>query len=919
VRRAYDACHSNNDLFSESNALIELVLTPSGHLALLESGDPAGAGLSGELAVALLRAYETDPSELLLQLSADAHKTPLPPAFKFWGDFAERYLTALCHIPESVEARIEPLAPPLGAFAAMVETPPPFRGAEYLSVETLSNLWIGLDTYARAQIATEKGGLTAWLRRRSPLWQRVGRVCFHLAENKRDADFPFAFLATYAPKLLDGRRVQYLPLGKALEEYAGAKNKATLIDLLTPVQRASEKCAWVREIVDSGEVFHPLRWTPKEAHKLLHDIPVLEESGLLARVPDWWSKRPPRVRVGVSIGGSKTSQFGVDAMLDFKAEMTLEGEALSDEEWQNVLAGTDGLVLLKGKWVEVDREKLTHALEQWKAVETEAGSDGISFLQGMRMLAGASVDPELDGLFSGEGAAWSDVRAGQWLEDQLKELRAPGSAVSLKDLRATLRPYQEMGVKWLDTLTRLRLGACLADDMGLGKTIQVISLLLLRKQRSAASASPPALLVLPASLLANWKSEIEKFAPSLSCRFAHPSQLAAADFKKAADDPSTFITGADVVLTTYSMVARLEWLSKIDWSLVVADEAQAIKNPGARQTRAVKQLKSSARIAMTGTPVENRLSDLWSIFDFICPGLLGSVQAFGAFVKRLEQRATEQYAPLRKLAAPYILRRLKTDKSIIADLPDKIELQAFCNLSKKQAALYEKSVDELAQALQSSEGIQRRGVVLAFILRFKQICNHPAQWLGSGAYEPDESGKFRRLREIGEELAERQEKALIFTQFREMTEPLAAFLGGIFGRSGLVLHGGTDVKRRKKIVDEFQAENGPPFLVLSLKAGGTGLNLTAATQVIHFDRWWNPAVENQATDRAYRIGQKKNVVVHKFVCQGTIEEKIDALIRDKSKLAGEILEGGVPTLVTEMSDKQLLDLVKLDVNTIAED
>ena len=899
--------------------MIELILTPAGHLALFESGDPAATGLSEALAAPLRRAYKASPSELLLQLSTDANKTPLPPAFKFWSGFAERYLTALCHIPETVEGRIEALAPPLDDLKSMTEAPPPFRGAEYLSVETLSKLWTELDAYSCAEIATEKGGLTAWLQRRSPLWQRVGRVCFHLAENKRDAECPFAFLATYAPKLLDGRRVQYLPLGKALEEYAGSKNKSTLINLLTPVQRASEKCAWVRELVDSGEVFHPLRWTPQEAHRLLHDIPVLEECGLLARVPDWWSKRPLRVRVGVSIGDKKSSQFGVDSMLDFQAKMTLEGEALSDEEWQGILAGTDGLVLLKGKWVEVDREKLTLALEQWKAVEAEAGRDGISFLQGMRMLAGASLDPKMDGLFSGDGVAWSEVHAGNWLEEHLKELRQPGVAAPLKDLRATLRPYQQMGVNWLDALTRLKLGACLADDMGLGKTIQVISLLLLRKQRAIPGAAAPALLVLPASLLSNWKSEIEKFAPSLSCRFAHPSQLSAADFKNAGDDPAEFVAGADVVLTTYSMVARLEWLGKIEWSLVVADEAQAIKNPGARQTRAVKQLKASARIALTGTPVENRLSDLWSIFDFICPGLLGTVKAFGAFVKRLELRETEQYAPLRKLAGPYILRRLKSDKSIIADLPDKIELQAYCNLSRKQAALYEKSVGELAQALESSDGIQRRGVVLAFILRFKQICNHPAQWLGSGDYEPDESGKFRRLREIAEELAERQERALIFTQFREMTEPLAAFLSGIFGRSGLVLHGGTDVKRRKKIVDEFQAENGPPFLVLSLKAGGTGLNLTAATQVIHFDRWWNPAVENQATDRAYRIGQKKNVVVHKFVCQGTIEEKIDALIRDKSKLAGEILEGGTPTLVTEMSDKQLLDLVKLDVNTIAED
>jgi non-specific serine/threonine protein kinase len=895
----------------------ELILTPSGHVALVDGAEPAAVELPGALAESLRRAYGVSPSELLLQLSTAAQQQPLAPAFKFWGGFAERYLTALCHIPESVEGRLEPVALPAETVAGMLEAPPPFRGAEYLASETLTRIWDEMDAYARAEIAAEKGGLSAWLRRRSPLWQRVGRVCFHLAENKRDAEYPFAFLATYAPKLLDGRRVQYLPLGKALEEYAGAKHKATLINLLTPVQRAAEKCAWVRTLVDLREVFQPLRWTPPEAHRLLHDIPLLEESGLLVRVPDWWSKRPPRVRVSVAIGAVKGSDFGADAMLDFNAGLTLDGEPLSTEEWQRVLDGADGLVLLKGKWVEVDREKLTRALEQWQAVAAEAGSDGISFLQGMRMLAGASLDPETDALFSGEGAAWSEVHAGPWLAERLQELRQPGVASVPAALRATLRPYQEAGVAWLDALTRLQLGACLADDMGLGKTIQVLALLLLRKQRGPAQ--PPALLILPASLLANWKSEAEKFAPSLQCRFVHPSQLPAAELQKAAENPAAFVAGADLVLTTFSMVARLNWLNALAWSLIVVDEAQALKNPGARQTRAVKQLKGSARIALTGTPVENRLSDLWSIFDFVNPGLLGSVKSFREFVKRLETRAEGQFAPLRNLVKPYILRRLKSDKSIVNDLPDKVELQAYCNLSHKQAALYEKSVNELARALESADGIQRRGIVLGFIMRFKQICNHPAHWLGSGDYAPDESGKFRRLREICEELAERQERALIFTQFREMTEPLAAFLGGIFGRAGLVLHGGTDVKRRKNIVDEFQSENGPPFLVLSLKAGGTGLNLTAATQVLHFDRWWNPAVENQATDRAYRIGQKKNVVVHKFVCQGTIEEKIDALIRDKSKLAGEILEGGVPTLVTELSDAELLNLVKLDVNTIAED
>jgi len=444
-------------------------------------------------------------------------------------------------------------------------------------------------------------------------------------------------------------------------------------------------------------------------------------------------------------------------------------------------------------------------------------------------------------------------------------------------------------------------------------------LLLTMKQNLRDGNSSPALLVLPASLLANWKTEFEKFAPSLKILFAHPSQASASDLQEAADDPEAFIKGVDAVLTTYAMAKRQEWLQSLNWSLIVLDEAQAIKNPDTRQARAVKQLTAGARIALTGTPVENRLSDLWSIFDFLCPKLLGSAKEFARFVKSLEDREQDQYAPLRRLVSPYILRRMKTDKRIIADLPDKTEVQAFCNLTKRQAVLYEQSVDELGKALNDAEGIQRRGIILSFILRFKQICNHPAQWLATGDYAPGESGKYRRLQELCEQIAQRQEKLLVFTQFREITQPIAEYLAGIFGRRGLVLHGQVPVGKRKKLVDDFQREDGPPFFVLSLKAGGTGLNLTAASHVIHFDRWWNPAVENQATDRAFRIGQKKNVIVHKFVCRGTIEERIDSMIADKADLADQILDAGVPKMITEMDDKALLELVRLDLTSIAED
>ena len=381
-----------------------------------------------------------------------------------------------------------------------------------------------------------------------------------------------------------------------------------------------------------------------------------------------------------------------------------------------------------------------------------------------------------------------------------------------------------------------------------------------------------------------------------------------------ASSPAQSIAGKDVVLTTYAMLHRQSWLSDLHWRWAVIDEAQAIKNPAARQTKAVKNIQADARIALTGTPVENRLSDLWSLFDFLCPGLLGTQKKFKDFVKLLGAREEGRYAPLRQLVQPYILRRLKTDKRVISDLPDKVEVQAFCSLSKRQAALYAKLVREMADALKNQEGIRRRGLVLSYLMRFKQLCNHPSQVLGDGNYRPKDSGKFARLAEICEEIASRQEKVLVFTQFREMTEPLASYLAEVFGRLGLVLHGTTAVKRRKSLVDQFQREDGPPFFVLSLKAGGTGLNLTQASHVIHFDRWWNPAVENQATDRAFRIGQHRNVLVHKFVCRGTVEEKIDSLIEEKKQLAADILEGGADKLVTEMSDDELIRLVALDVD-----
>ena len=902
---------------------LEMILTPAGRLRVesLESAGPGLCLLSEATAHGIMAAFEKGSAEGLLRLATGDPQTALPAGFAFWKEFGGRFLTALCHVPETVGAEIGPVPPAEAAeMERLWQSAPPMRGAEYLNAGVMTALWAELDRHVRGEAAAGKGGLSAWIRDHAPLWHRVGRVCFHLAENKRDPERPFAFLATYAPRISSQGRVQYQPLSRALEEYAGAKNEAGLEKLLTPVQRAAEKSAFARELVDSGEVFHPLAWTAADAYRFLQDAPVLEEAGLLLRVPDWWKKRP-RPTVRVTVGDRVAGRFDAGAMLDFKVEAALDGEALSAAEWRRLLKAESGLVILKGRWVEVDREKLAQAMAHWEKVRKAAGEDGISFLQAMRLLSGAPMD--MAGAGENDAARrWAFVEAGETLAGILRELREPRALDDRalgSDLKAELRPYQRAGVGWLRFLARLGLGACLADDMGLGKTVQVLALLLILKREAKDEPVParPSIIVLPASLLANWRAEIARFAPTLTVKFVHPAEMEAREIAAISRAPAKALAGVDAVFTSYGMFLRQPWLKEVSWRLAVIDEAQAIKNPHSRQTRAVKELRAGSRVALTGTPIENRLSDLWSLFDFLCPGLLGSLKEFDAFARDLGDREADAYAPLRALVRPYILRRLKTDKTVISDLPDKTEVVAFCALTRKQAALYQESVEELRRRLEIVDGIERRGTILAFLMRFKQICNHPAQWLGTGDYVPDESGKLQRLREIAEEIASRQDKALIFTQFREMTGPLAEVLAGVFGRPGAILHGGVPVKKRQAQVDAFQAEDGPPFFVLSLKAGGTGLNLTAASHVVHFDRWWNPAVENQATDRAFRIGQKRNVMVHKFVCRGTIEEKIDALIRDKTDLAKDLLESGAQAMMTEMKDDELLKFVALDMHRVS--
>jgi non-specific serine/threonine protein kinase len=842
--------------------------------------------------------FAKDTAWALLHLGLRDFGSSLPPSFSFWQTFSRQLISRLCRLQRvENQDRISIDEPKSEELQAIMDRAPFMRGVEYLSEETLTIIWQQMEAVLDQELRLFSGSVQDYLAQFSCRWNQVGRVCFHLAENKNNENKPFAFLATYTAMSNYGTASQHLPLKRALQEFMA--EKAALLSLLIPVQKAAGLSTFVKKLVDTGTIFEAVAWTAQEAHSFLQDIPFMETSGIVVRVPNWWNpQKPSRLKAEIHLGGASASVLGLDSLLAFDIRLAHEGESLTEEEWAAIKQGQGNLIQMKGRWVEIDRTKLDLLLSQWNHLK-KMHQGGISMTEGLRLLAGLNTQNIGSMALADSSAEWFQITAGSQLKTLLEQVKNPRESKEVEEalnrsLCATLRPYQRKGVHWLWMLYRLRLGGCLADDMGLGKTIQVLSLLLAIKE--IGSTDKPHLLVVPASLLGNWQSEAARFAPALKLSIAHSSASGGEE-------------KPDLIVTTYGFLQRAEWLKQMQWNLVILDEAQAIKNPNAKQTLAVKGLKADVRLALTGTPVENRIGDLWSLFDFTSPGLLGSAKAFADYSKQ-----SEGFRPaLRKLTQPYILRRLKSDKSIIVDLPQKTEMKSYCHLSKAQIRLYAQTVEELAEQLKKTEGIQRRGIVLSFLMRFKQICNHPAQCLGFGEFNEEASGKWARLREICEGIVEKQEKVLVFTQFKEIIPPLFSFLSGLFGREGLILHGGTAISKRAALVEQFQKDLGPPFFLLSLKAGGTGLNLTKASHVIHFDRWWNPAVENQATDRAYRIGQKRPVLVHQFICRGTIEEKIDTLIESKKNLSKELLEGEGEISFTELSNEQVLQMVSLDI------
>ena len=668
--------------------------------------------------------------------------------------------------------------------------------------------------------------------------------------------------------------------------------------LLTDLGKASKVYPQIEESLKTARP-GTMELTTEGAYTFLRrSAPLLTRSGFGVLLPPWWQS--PQAQLGVKLTVKEPPKvtgkglLGIDGILAYEWRIAIGDDVLSLEEFERLARLKVPLVKIRGQWVELSPREIEKALlffEKKKRTGTmplgEALRLGLS--QGESEVGLPVVDIE------GEGNIKKFLNT--LLTSKMSVVEPPGT------FSGTLRPYQVTGLSWLAFLNQFGLGACLADDMGLGKTIQVIALLLHERINKAPG---PTLIVCPMSVVGNWYKEIERFSPCLKAMVHHGYDRLTKSFAQEAQHH-------DVVITTYSLAHRDEdHLSAVEWERIVLDEAQNIKNPFAKRTQAIKRLKARHKTALTGTPVENRLSELWSIIDFLNRGYLGSQKEFHKkFAIPIERyHDADRSEMLKKVISPFLLRRLKTDKNIIKDLPEKMEMKVFCNLTEEQATLYGAVVQEMLDKIEDSEGIQRKGLVLSTLLKLKQVCNHPAQFLHDNSELEGRSGKLVRLLEMLEEVLAEGDKALLFTQFREMGNILQKVLEDLLTCETLFLHGGTPQKKRDKMIERFQGEKGPPLFVLSLKAGGLGLNLTAANHVFHFDRWWNPAVENQATDRAFRIGQTKNVQVHKFVCLGTLEERIDAMIEQKKELAETVIGTG-ENWITELSTDELRELFTL--------
>lgn len=769
------------------------------------------------------------------------------------------------------------------------------------------------------KLASFSREIKSWLSRIKPVAKEVPfRTCFRLEPPDGDGKNGKQWNISFHLQATDDRSL----LVPAEKVWKTRSRVATFLKrrlenpqehLLTDLGKAS--CLFPA-LEESLKVAHPqeLKLTTGNAYTFLRQIaPLLEQSGFGVLLPPWWEK--PAARLGVRLKVkpktdarvASSGLLGMDGIVRYHWEIAIGDGTISPEEFEKLANLKVPLVKIRGQWVELRPEEIERAIAFFKKRQVK-GKMGLGEI--LRMGWGEEA--------SEVGLPVVGLDAEGWIKEIVDRLSGGLKISKLKPLssfQGKLRPYQTRGLSWLAFLKQFGFGACLADDMGLGKTIQFIALML-HERRDRKKRPGSSLLICPMSVVANWQKEVERFGPSLSVMVHHgPDRLSGRAFEKEAKRH-------DLVIITYALAYRDEkGLSAIDWECVVLDEAQNIKNSAAKQTQAIKKLNARYRVALTGTPVENRLSELWSIMEFLNPGYLKSARDFRTnFAIPIERyRNPERARVLKKLIQPFVLRRMKTDPTIIKDLPEKIETKVFCHLTREQASLYEAVVKEMVKKIEESAGIERKGLVLATLTKLKQVCNHPAHFLQDGSQLPGRSGKLLRLVEMLEEALSEGDRTLIFTQFASMGVMLRHHLQECLGAEALFLHGGTTRKNRDRMIQRFQDEDhAPPLFILSLKAGGLGLNLTAANHVFHFDRWWNPAVENQATDRAFRIGQKKNVQVHKFVCVGTLEERIDQMIEQKKELAEGIIGSGEGWL-TEMSTDQLKEIFALSKEALGEE
>ena len=784
--------------------------------------------------------------------------------------------------------------------------------------ESLHDQWIHALSSCSGRMEADPASLRQLLNRIQE-WQRPlaaaavapFRLCFRVEEPKEEGDEKNGWYVRYFlqanedPSLIIPAKDVWR--GKAIPASVGGDGHVREY-LLLSLGQASGICprieASLKTAAPSG-----YRLDAAGAHEFLtQEAVALEQAGFGVILPAWWTRKGTRLRLTARAkvrtpAVASSAGLTLDEIVHFDWELALGGETLSYEELQRMAELKAPLVKVRGQWVQVNAEEIQAALEFWK----KKGRTETTVREIIRMALGGGEGPR--------GIAVEGISGEGWIVDFLGVL---DRRVSFQEFstpagfQGALRPYQLRGYSWLAFLRQWGLGACLADDMGLGKTIQTLALI----QRDwQGGRRKPVLLICPTSVVNNWQREAARFTPDLPLMVHHGIDRARGDeFKTAAARQA-------IVVSSYALLHRdLEILQEVEWGGVILDEAQNIKNPETKQARAARSIPAEYRIALTGTPVENNVGDLWSIMEFLNSGFLGSQVEFKRkfFIPIQAARDPEATAKLKRLTEPFILRRLKTDPTIITDLPKKMEMKVFCNLTKEQASLYEAVVKEAFQGLEDAEGIKRKGIVLATLLRLKQVCNHPAQFLGDHSPIPGRSGKLIRLTEMLEEILAVGDRTLVFSQFAEMGAILKRYLQETFGREVLFLHGGVPKAERDSMVERFQEdEDGPQIFILSLKAGGTGLNLTRASRVIHFDRWWNPAVENQATDRAFRIGQTQNVQVHKFICAGTLEEKIDEMIENKKQLALRVVGAGEGWL-TELSTAELRDLFALRREALAE-